>query len=118
MGKHPHRRAVKKVALEHRAGSQGLHVVQPRKAGLTHAAQGGGGGEHQPYAGKRARPAHAGNAPKRGGRDAKRAANLGQGRSQYFRCAVGLVPFLHAEQPFVFGHNDLQSALGGVKNQL
>ena len=45
-------------------------VLKPRKAGLPNAAQSGGGGEHQPYAGKRTRPAHAGNAPECGGRNA------------------------------------------------
>lgn len=100
------------------ARGQGLHVVQPSKAGLTHTAQGCCGGEHQPNAGKRSRPAHTGNAPECGGRNAKGSANLGQGRSQNFCGPVGLMPFLHAEQPFVLGHYDLQRALGGIKNKL
>ena len=117
VGQHPDGRAVKHAPIHSQGGGQGLQVVQARQPHLPRAAQGRGRGQHQADAGKRAWPAHAGQAAKIRQAQIQGGADMAQGRGQNFRGSFWAAPFLGAEQGFVLRHHHLQRAFGGVEDE-
>ena len=93
-------------------------VFQPGQPGPGASGQARSRGQDQAQPGKRARPAHAGDAPDTGGRQSIKGKGALQGRHEQFNAARRSVPFLGKKQRIFGVANDyLQTRFRGVQDE-